>query len=100
AGVYAGYSMLAGTLLVVNGALHHPGIELRRGSIISLERNTKTEMGPCFRYDYRCRPLILKILLGRLLELGYSLPPGCRHGLYDLFTGDRLNLNRGEFWQW
>jgi formylmethanofuran dehydrogenase subunit C len=100
AGPYAGNAMLAGTLLVVQGALLHPGLELRRGSIISLERSQATALEPHFRFDFRTRPVILKILLGRLLELGYPLPAGCRHGLYALYTGDRLSLNRGEFWQW
>jgi formylmethanofuran dehydrogenase subunit C len=100
AGPYAGYMMLAGTLLVVQGSLMHSGIELRRGSIISLERNQPTELGQHFQFDYRSRPVILKLLLGRLREWEYPLPEGCRHGLYDLYSGDRLNLNRGEFWQW
>lgn len=99
-GPYAGYMMLAGTLLVVQGPLVHAGIELRRGSIISLERDRPSPPGDHFRFDYRSRPIILKLLLGRLQQAEYPVPEGSRHGLYDLFTGDRLNLNRGEFWQW
>ena len=100
AGPYPGYALLAGTLLILQGPLLHPGIELRRGTLIGLDRTQPPELGSHFRFDYRTRPLILKILLGRLLELGYPLPEGCRHGQYDLYTGDRLNVNRGEFWQW
>lgn len=96
AGANPGHVMIAGTLIVAEGPLLRPGLDMRRGTILSLDPAARHDLGPNFRPDTRSRPVILRLLLGRLEDLGFPVSDGRRGGLYRQWSGDRLGMGRGE----
>jgi formylmethanofuran dehydrogenase subunit C len=97
---FAGYHMLAGTILVRQGPLHHAGVSLRRGTLITLDPQAAASWLPYYQPDCVYEPVFLKVLLGYLQRKGFDIPAGARHGRYQLYSGDRLVLGKGEILQY
>lgn len=88
------YRMLAGTLLVCEGELISPGLGMGRGTIIALDSTPKAL--PTFRRDGLVQPVVLRLLWRRLAALKFPLPEGLDGARFLSFSGDMLNLHRGE----
>lgn len=94
----AGFRMVAGTILLLGGAGRRAGAGMKRGSIISFK---PLDLPPTFRYAGDFRPEFLRLLL-RTLRRAYGFDVDDRYlgGLYRRYSGDFLELGRGEIWVW
>ncbi len=92
-GDFAGVSMLAGTIIVLGNLGTRAGAGMKRGTIVSMH---DAELLPTFTYACTYQPVFLRVYLRRLREL--SLPIEDRHvkGMYRRWSGDSVELNRGE----
>jgi len=98
-GASPGYRMLAGTIVLGRGPLDHPGLELRRGSLICVDRAqpfTGHRAWVSHGVFETSAVASLSLLLRHVKSRGFPLPEAALHGAYELFIGDRLELNRGE----
>ena len=66
---------------------------MKRGSIVSME---DVELLPTFTYARTYRPIFLRLYLLRLRELGLGIEDGQNTGSYRRWSGDSVELNRGE----
>jgi len=92
-GDFAGVNMLAGTIVVLGEIGIRFGASMKRGTIVTMH---KAEPLPTFTYDCTYRPLFLRMYLFRLRERGLDVPESCITGLYQRWSGDSVELNRGE----
>lgn len=103
AGRSPGYRMLAGTLVLGRGPLDSPGLEMRRGTIICLDRAAAVAGAPGLAqeslFPATAAP-VLRLLLRCLAALGWPVDPAAMEGVYALWSGDRFELAKGEVWQW
>ncbi len=93
AGDFTGVNMLAGTIVVLGRLGWRTGAGMKRGSIVSME---PAELLPTFAYACTYRPVFLRLYLPHLRRLG--LPVADEHvaGSYQRWSGDAVELNRGE----
>jgi formylmethanofuran dehydrogenase subunit C len=103
-GASPGYRMLAGTVVVGTGPVDHPGLELRRGTVICLDAHAKVEVADAFapagEFDAAALPIVA-LVARRLIEASPAWKlPGRAKGRVRLWAGDRFELNRGEVVQW
>ena len=89
----AGLSALAGTIVAFGALGTHPGAGMRRASIVAM-----TEPGLLPTYARACtyRPPFLRLCLRRLRELGLPVTDAQIEGRYTRWSGDGLELRRGE----
>ena len=89
----AGLSALAGTIVALGALGAHPGAAMRRASIVAM-----TEPGLLPTYARACtyRPPFLRLCLRRLRELGLPVTDAQIEGRYTRWSGDGLELRRGE----
>jgi formylmethanofuran dehydrogenase subunit C len=89
----AGLRMLAGTIVGLGGLGPALGADMRRGTIVAM-----SEVGllPTFTYACSYRPPFLRMYLRRLRELGLPLTDEQIDGRYARWSGDGLELRRGE----
>lgn len=97
---YPGYHMQGGTLVVLNDELKLPGLSMRRGTIISLDRHARPVCMPHFQPDCCYNPVVLRLIFRRLLELQYPVPEQAMDGLFQQYSGDRLTTGKGELFHW
>lgn len=90
---FTGVNMLAGTVIVLGKLGMRPGAGMKRGSIIAMER---TELLPTFTYNATLQPDIIRFYLFHLRKLGMSINDECISGDYERWSGDSLELNKGE----
>lgn len=92
-GDFAGVGMLAGTIVVLGTLGMRPGAGMKRGTIVSMH---DAEILPTFTYACTFRPVFLRVYLRHLR--GLDLPIDERHvtGMYRRWSGDGVELNRGE----
>jgi formylmethanofuran dehydrogenase subunit C len=92
-GAAAGLSALAGTIVGFGPVGAHPGAGMRRASIVAM-----AGAAPLPTYARACtyRPPFLRLLLRRLRELGLPVTDEQIEGLYARWSGDVLELRRGE----
>jgi formylmethanofuran dehydrogenase subunit C len=83
----------AGTLVALGPLGAHPGAGMRRASIVAM---TPPELLPTYARASTYRPSFLRLLLRRLRELGLPVSDAQIEGRYTRWSGDRLDLNRGE----
>ena len=104
AGASPGYRMIAGTIVLCLGPVDHPGLEMRRGTIMCTNPGADVTLGVNFSRD---RVLELSsmtfglVMVRRLRDL--CVLGSDRPNAYDrvrIWTGDRCELNKGEVWQW
>jgi formylmethanofuran dehydrogenase subunit C len=93
AGDFSGVNMLAGTIVVCGRAGNRTGAGMKRGSIVLM---SEAEILPTFSYDCRYHPVILRLCLSRLADKGLSVDAACIKGEYERYSGDAIELNRGE----
>jgi formylmethanofuran dehydrogenase subunit C len=89
----AGLRMLAGTIVAVAGLGASPGAAMRRGTIVTMSQVTPL---PTFAFACLYRPPFLRLYLRRLRELGLPLTDEQIEGRYARWSGDGLELRRGE----
>jgi len=89
----AGLRMLAGTIVALGGVGARPGAGMRRGSIVTMAPAT-----PLATFVFSCvyRPPFLGLYLRRLRSLGLAVPDQHLDGRYARWSGDGLELRRGE----
>ena len=92
-GDFAGVNMLAGNIVVLGEIGIRFGAGMKRGTIVTMH---KAEPLPTFTYDCTYRPVFLRLYLFRLRELGLTVSDACIMGLYQRWSGDSVELNRGE----
>ena len=93
AGAYAGLRMLAGTIAAFGGMGDNPGAGMRRGSIVSMGPTTPL---PTFLFSCSYHPPFLDLCLRRLRVLGLEVSDEQLAGSYARWSGDALELRRGE----
>jgi formylmethanofuran dehydrogenase subunit C len=93
AGEAAGLRMLAGTVVALGGLGPRAGAGMRRGSLVSMAPAT-----PPATFVLSCtyRPLFLRLYLRRLRALGLAVSDEQLGGRYARWSGDGLELRRGE----
>jgi formylmethanofuran dehydrogenase subunit C len=89
----AGLSALAGTIVAFGALGAHPGAGMRRASIVAMTAAT-----PLPTYARACtyHPPFLRLCLRRLRELGLPVTDDQIEGRYTRWSGDGLELGRGE----
>lgn len=92
-GDFAGADILAGTIVVLGRMGVRAGAGMRRGTIIAVQG---AKLLPTFNFDCRYRPSFLRICLQHLRQLGISVTDGQLNGPYQRWSGDMLELGRGE----
>ena len=95
----AGYDLQAGTLVIQQGPLRFPGLNMRRGTILLLDSQTNPDWLPYFQAEACFEPVIVRMILGRLVQLHYAVPRDAIHGTYQLYSGDHLVTGQGEILQ-
>ena len=93
AGDFTGVNMLAGTIVVCGRAGLRTAASMKRGSIVLF---CEAEILPTFSYDCCYQPACLRLCLLHLAGRGLSIDPGFIGGLYNRWSGDSIELNRGE----
>ena len=93
AGDFTGVNVLAGTIVVLGNLGWRPGAGLKRGSIVSMQ---PAELLPTFSYDCTYAPLFLSLYLRHLHSVGLAVTDAQLNGLYQRWSGDGVELNRGE----
>jgi formylmethanofuran dehydrogenase subunit C len=92
-GPAAGLSALAGTIVAFGGLGAHPGAGMRRASIVAM---TGTRLLPTYVRACTYRPPFLRLCLRRLRALGLPVTDEQIDGRYTRWSGDGLELSRGE----
>ena len=92
-GDFAGVNMVAGTIVAVGHLGWRPGAGLRRGSIVSMQ---PAELLPTFSYDCTYAPLFLGLYLRHVRSVGLPVTDSQLNGQYQRWSGDGVELNRGE----
>jgi formylmethanofuran dehydrogenase subunit C len=89
----AGLRMLAGTVVALGGIGPRAGAGMRRGSIVTMAPAT-----PLATFVLSCtyRPSFLRLYLRRLRALGLPVTDEQLDGRYARWSGDGLELRRGE----
>ncbi len=90
-----GYNMRAGSIFVFGGAGIRPGAGMRRGTIVLFGGDIPPLL-PTFRYACTYRPEFLRVYLRHLSRRGFDVPADCTEAIYDRYSGDLLELGRGE----
>ena len=93
AGDFVGVNMLAGTIIVFGELGTRAGAGMKRGSIVSFQ---KTGMLPTFTFSCTYHPLFLRFYLLHLRAMGFPVEKAHTHGKYQRWSGDGIELNRGE----
>jgi formylmethanofuran dehydrogenase subunit C len=92
-GDFTGVNMKAGSIFVFGKMGQRPGAGLKRGTIVSME---SAELLPTFSYDCTFRPTFLRSYLFHLRKMGFFVADEVIHGDYQRWSGDAIELNRGE----
>jgi formylmethanofuran dehydrogenase subunit C len=89
----AGLSALAGTIVAFGALGRHPGAGMRRASIVTM---TAAGLLPTYARACTYRPPFLRLCLRRLRALGLPVSDEQIEGRYTRWSGDGLELRRGE----
>jgi len=89
----AGLRMLAGTIVALGGLGARPGAAMRRGTIVAM---AQVALLPTFALACTYRPPFLRLYLRHLRELGLPLTDEQIDGRYARWSGDGIELRRGE----
>lgn len=92
-GDFAGVNMLAGTIVVLGRLGWRPGAGMKRGTIVSMQ---PAELLPTFGYACTYTPVFLRLYLPYLRRLGLPVTDEQVGGSYERWSGDAVELNRGE----
>jgi formylmethanofuran dehydrogenase subunit C len=92
-GAAAGLRMLAGTIVALGPFGARPGAAMRRGTMVAMSQVT---LLPTFDFACSYRPPFLRLYLRHLRALGLPLTDEQIEGHYARWSGDGLELRRGE----
>jgi formylmethanofuran dehydrogenase subunit C len=92
-GDYPGVNMKAGTVIVLGRMGIRPGAGMKRGTIVS---GQSAELLSTFTYDCIYRPVFLRTYLLYLRRLGMAIEDALVSGTYQRWSGDSIEMNRGE----
>ncbi|HMQ50833.1 MAG TPA: formylmethanofuran dehydrogenase subunit C [Anaerolineae bacterium] len=92
-GDFTGVNMLAGTIVVLGRLGWRTGAGMLRGTIVSMH---DTELLPTFSYATTYQPTFLRLYLLHLRALGLPVEEQQLSGRYRRWSGDAVQLNRGE----
>ncbi len=92
-GDFTGVNMLGGTIVVFGEMGWRPGASLRRGTIVAMQAS---EVLPTYSYACRYKPGFLRLYLLHLRALGLPVSDQQLEGKYLRYSGDSIELNRGE----
>lgn len=92
-GDFTGVSMLAGTIIVLGEMGIRNGAGMVRGTIISMH---DTHMLPTFTYACTYHPVYIRMYLTYIKSLGLPVDESHITSNYKRWTGDAIELNRGE----
>ena len=92
-GDFTGVNMKAGTIFVLGKLGQRPGAGMVRGSIISTQ---PAVLLPTFTYNTTFQPSFLRNYLIYFRKLGFAIEKGHINGKYQRWSGDSLELNKGE----
>ena len=80
--------------IVVMGALGwRPGASLRRGTIVAMQPG---DLLPTYSFACRYQPNFLRLYLLHLRRFGLPIRDAQLNGSYRRYSGDSIELNRGE----
>jgi formylmethanofuran dehydrogenase subunit C len=90
--------MIAGTLVLLGGAGRRTAAGMKRGTIVV---GRAIDLLPTFRDAGTYRPTFLALLLRTLRRIyGFDVEDRYVNGLYQRYSGDFVELGRGEVWVW
>lgn len=92
-GDFTGVNMKAGTIIVLGELGQRSGASMVRGTILSTHN---AELLPTFTYNTTYKPTILKNILLYLRKLGLPIEDAHINGDYQRWSGDSIELNKGE----
>jgi formylmethanofuran dehydrogenase subunit C len=92
-GAATGLNALAGTIVSLGALGAHPGPGMRRASIVAM---SPPGLLPTYARACTYRPPFLRLFLRRLRELGLPVTDEQIDGRYTRWSGDGLELGRGE----
>ncbi len=92
-GDFTGVDMLAGSIIVLGKLGIRSGAGMKRGSIVTLQA---AAMLPTFSYACTYQPTYLRIYMQYLKESGLAIDEAHISGNYERWSGDAIELNRGE----
>jgi formylmethanofuran dehydrogenase subunit C len=92
-GDFTGVNLLAGSIIVLGKLGLRSGAGMKRGTIVSMQA---AQLLPTFGYACIYHPLFLRFYLLHLMELGLPIDNSHISGQYKRFSGDAIELNRGE----
>ena len=92
-GDFTGVNLKAGTIFVLGKLGQRPGASMVRGSIISTQ---PAELLPTFTYNTTFKPSFLRNYLIYFCKLGFPIEKEHINGTYQRWSGDSLELNKGE----
>jgi formylmethanofuran dehydrogenase subunit C len=92
-GPAAGLNALAGTIVAFGALAGHPGAGMRRASIVAM---TTATLLPTYARACTYRPPFLRLCLRRLRAPGLPVTDEQIDGRYTRWSGDGLELRRGE----
>ncbi|MER3417231.1 MAG: formylmethanofuran dehydrogenase subunit C [Gemmataceae bacterium] len=98
-GDFAGVGMIAGSIFVFGTPGIRIGAGMKRGSIVCLGPASALSLLPTFRYDCRYQPVFLRLYLLRLAQLGWSHVRDFLDAWWDRYSGDLVELGKGEILQ-
>jgi len=93
AGDFTGVNLLAGSVIVCGEIGARAGAGMKRGTIVSF---CDAEMLPTFEYACTYHPVFLRFYLKHLQDHGFDIDDRYINGRYDRWSGDSIELNRGE----
>ncbi len=92
-GDFTGVNMLAGTVVVFGELGIRTGAGMKRGSVVAFRQ---MEILPTFEYVCAYHPVFLRCYLLYLRALGFAVEDAQIRGKYRRWSGDGIELNRGE----
>lgn len=92
-GDFSGVNMLAGTLIALGGLGWRAGAGMQRGTIVTMG---EARVLPTFNYACTYRPTFLRLYLHHLRTLGLPIDEAYLAGHYRRWSGDMVELGRGE----
>ena len=93
AGDFTGVNLLAGSVIVLGEMGIRAGAGMKRGTIVSFN---DTEVLPTFEFACTYHPVFLRFYLMHLRKNGFEIDDRFVNGRYDRWSGDSIELNRGE----
>jgi len=104
-GDFVGAEMLAGSVFVFGVPGIRSGAGMKRGTIAVFgeepdEPKRLVELLPTFFYDCEYQPPFMKLYLNRLADWGFSIPGQARSGSFRRYSGDLVELGKGEILVW